>query len=202
MPAARNVVRALHTLVLVWLAVSLTPAPEAAAQVGLAQTGVSHADVMQADPRFFAQTGYRIEDDAFWAYFRRRGGVRNFGYPVSNSFTLLGFEVQIFQRAILQRQPNGAVAIMNVLDDGLLPYTRINGSQFPAADPDVIKGQPLVGTPDYHAKALQFVKDTAPDAWQGQRVNFYRTFAGAVTAEDAFPDGNVNSGLLLGFNLE
>ena len=189
MSAARTVVRAMHALVLVWLAVSLTPASGAAAQTGLAQLGISEADVAQADPRFFAQTGYRIEDDAFWAYFRRRGGVRNFGYPVSNSFTLLGFEVQIFQRAILQRQPDGSVAIMNVLDDGLLPYMKINGSQFPAADPEVIKGQPLVGTPEYHAKALQFVKDTAPDVWQGQRVNFFQTFAGAVKVEDAFPDG-------------
>ena len=30
-----------------------------------------------------------------------------FGYPVSNPFTLQGFRVQIFQRAILQQQPNG-----------------------------------------------------------------------------------------------
>ena len=202
MSAARDLVRALHALILVWLAVSLTPVPAATAEAGVATFGASQADVAQADPRLFAQTGYRIDDDAFWAYFRRRGGVRTFGYPVSSSFTLLGFEVQIFQRAILQRQPDGSVAIMNVLDDGLLPYTTINGSRFPAADPEVVKGQPLVGTPDYHAKALQFVKDTAPDVWQGRRANFFQTFAGAVKAEDAFPDGNVNPGLLLGFNLE
>src|SRR5207244_1222860 len=36
------------------------------------------------DARFFQQTGYRIGEDAFWNFFRGRGGVRSFGYPVSN----------------------------------------------------------------------------------------------------------------------
>jgi N-acetylmuramoyl-L-alanine amidase len=154
------------------------------------------------DTRLFPQTGYRVGDDAFWAYFRRRGGVRTFGYPVSNPFTLHGFRVQIFQRAILQLQPSGAVGIANVLDDGLLPYTTINGSAFPAADPDVVQRQPRVGEPDYHARALQFVRESAPDTWQGMRVNFFKTFAGAVRADEAFPDGGASDGLLLGFNLE
>ena len=154
------------------------------------------------DARLFPQTGYRVGDDAFWTYFRRRGGVRNFGFPVSNPFTLQGFVVQIFQRAILQLQPNGSVAIANVLDDGLLPYTTINGSAFPAADPEVIGRQPKVGEPNYHARALQFVKENAPDAWQGQKVNFFQTFVGAVRAEEAFPEGGGSDGLLLGFNLE
>src|SRR5262249_25453433 len=113
----------------------------------------------------FPQTGYRIADHAFWDYFRRRGGVRTFGYPVSNPFTLQGFRVQIFQRAMLQQQPNGSVVMANILDAGLLPYTAINGSVVPSVDPDVIKGQPKVGEPDYHARALQFVRDNAPDTW-------------------------------------
>ena len=162
----------------------------------------SPAWAQQADSRMFPQTGYRIGDDAFWTYFRRRGGVRTFGYPVSNPFTLQGFRVQIFQRAILQMQPNGAVAIANVLDDGLLPYTAINGSNFPGPDPDLIARQPRVGEPDYHQKALQFVRDNAPDTWQGMKVSFFQTFSGAVRAEEAFPDGGASDGLLLGFNLE
>ncbi|MFN8636873.1 MAG: N-acetylmuramoyl-L-alanine amidase [Chloroflexota bacterium] len=162
----------------------------------------SPAWAQQADARMFSQTGYRIGDDAIWIYFRRRGGVRTFGYPVSNPFTLQGFRVQIFQRAILQMQPNGAVAIANVLDDGLLPYTAINGSNFPGPDPDLIARQPRVGEPDYHQKALQFVRDNAPDTWQGVKVSFFQTFSGAVRAEEAFPDGGASDGLLLGFNLE
>jgi N-acetylmuramoyl-L-alanine amidase len=160
------------------------------------------AAAQSPDARTFPQTGYRVGDDAFWIYFQRRGGVRTFGYPVSNPFTLQGFQVQIFQRAILQKQPDGAVAIANVLDEGLLPYTTINGSAFPAADPAVIGRQPTVGEPGYHAKALQFVRETAPDAWQGMNVNFFKTFAGAVRADEAFPNGGASDGLLLGFNLE
>ena len=96
-----------------------------------------------------------------------------------------------------------AVAIANVLDEGLLPYTTINGSPFPAADPAVIGRQPTgrrgqTITP----KALQFVRDNAPDVWQGMKVNFFQTFTGAVRADEAFPDGGGSDGLLLGFNLE
>jgi N-acetylmuramoyl-L-alanine amidase len=156
----------------------------------------------QADPRMFPQTGYRIGDDAFWTYFRHRGGVRTFGYPVSNAFTLQGFRVQIFQRAMLQLKPDGGVAIANVLDAGLLPYTTINGSTFPGPDPSVIGKQPQVGEAGYHQKALQFVRENAPDTWQGQKVNFFQTFAGAVRYDEAFPEGGGSDGLLLGFNLE
>ena len=156
----------------------------------------------QENARFYPQTGYTIADGAFWDYFRQRGGLRTFGYPVSNPFVLSGFRVQIFQREILQQQPDGSVTMMNILDEGLMPYTRINGSTFPAADPEVLARQPQVGAPDYHVKALQFVKDYAPDMWQGLKVNFYQTFANSVRAQEAFPDGRVNPGLLLGFNLE
>jgi N-acetylmuramoyl-L-alanine amidase len=156
----------------------------------------------QQDPRFFPQTGYRIAEDSFWFYFQRRGGVRVFGYPVSNAFSLLGFRVQIFQREILQLLPDGSATMMNVLDDGLMLYTRINGSTFPGLDPEVIGRQPTVGAADYHVKALQFVRENAPDEWQGMKVNFYQTFANSVRFEDAFPDGRGDRGLLPGFNLE
>jgi N-acetylmuramoyl-L-alanine amidase len=178
-------------------AFSMSPAVPTYAQLA----DVQQTDAQQADARMFLQTGYRIGDDKFWAYFKARGGIRTFGYPVSNPFTLQGFRVQIFQRAVLQMQPSGGVGILNVLDD-VLPYTTINGSQFPAADPAVVGQQPKVGQADYHARALQFAKDTAPNEWQGQKVNFYQTFIGAVKAEDAFPNGGVSAGLLQGFNLE
>jgi N-acetylmuramoyl-L-alanine amidase len=173
--------------------------PTAPMQAQLADA--DQLDAHQSDARLFPQTGYRVSDNSFWSYFRARGAVRTFGYPVSNPFRLQGFRVQIFQRAVLQQQPDGSVGILNVLDD-LLPYTAINGSQFPAADPQVIAKQPKVGEPEYHVRALQFVRENAPDEWNGQKVNFYQTFIGAVRAEDAFPSGGVNSGLLQGFNLE
>jgi len=55
----------------------------------------------QEDPRFFSQTNYRIDNDAFWDFFQHRGGVRTFGYPVSRIFQLDGFRVQIFQRLVI-----------------------------------------------------------------------------------------------------
>ena len=57
----------------IWVAAALLIAPGAA--FGQAQ------DQSAADPRLFAQTGYRVDRDAFWDYFTRRGGVTTFGYP-------------------------------------------------------------------------------------------------------------------------
>ena len=42
------------------------------------------------DPQFFPQTNFRIDNAQFWDYFQKRGGVANFGYPVSRTFTFLG----------------------------------------------------------------------------------------------------------------
>lgn len=153
------------------------------------------------DPRAFP-TRYRVDDDRFWEFFQRRGGVKTFGYPVSSTFTLLGQQVQIFQRQVMQLQPDGAVATMNLLDDGLMPYTTINGSNFPASDKDVTRNAPDVSESNYHARALQYVKDTAPDTWQGQPVNFYSTFLNTVSFEDAFPNDRGDRSLLPGLNLE
>ncbi len=156
------------------------------------------------DPRFFEQTRYRIAEDAFWDYFQKRGGVRTFGYPVSNTFTLLGMKVQIFQRQALQLRPDGGVQTMNILDEGLMPYTKVNGSTFPAPDPEIIKRAPTPDDPDYLDKALQFVRDVAPDELDGQPVSFSSTFFSSVRPEDAFPGGVPKGmeGLLPAFNLE
>ena len=157
-----------------------------------------------ADGRFFGQTGYRIGEDAFWNYFQVRGGVRSFGYPVSNVFPLYGMKVQIFQRQILQLRPDGGVQTMNVLDEGLLPYTRMNGSTFPAPDQAVISQSPKPDAPDYLPKTLDFVRAMAPDTFDGEPVNFARTFFSSVRAEDAYPNGVPDGGdsLLPYFNLE
>src|SRR4051794_3131914 len=55
-----------------------------------------------AQANCFQETGYCITNSAFTEYFRLRGGVRILGYPVSRSFTLDGFEVQFYQRVVLQ----------------------------------------------------------------------------------------------------
>ncbi|HEV7664423.1 MAG TPA: N-acetylmuramoyl-L-alanine amidase [Chloroflexota bacterium] len=176
------------------------PAPAPAQQAAL---GPSPAPVPN-DDRFFQQTGYRIGEDAFWDYFRVRGGIRSFGYPVSNVFTLFGMKVQIFQRQILQLRPDGGVQTMNILDEGLLPYTRMNGSTFPAPDAAVINQSPKPDAPNYHAQTLEFVRATAPDMFEGEPVNFAKTFFGTVRLEEAYPKGvpDGGEGLLPYFNLE
>src|SRR6266581_4628638 len=88
------------------------------------------------DPRYFPETGYRIAGDHFWEYFQRRGGLRTFGFPVSRSFYFQGLTVQMFQREIMQEWPDSSVHLLNLLDAGLMPYTTINGSTFPAANPE------------------------------------------------------------------
>src|ERR1051325_153627 len=109
----------------------------------------------QTDERFFAQTNFRVDNNAFWDFFQHRGGVRTFGYPVSRQFKLDGFPVQIFQREVMQLWPDGGVHTLNLLDSGLLPYTKINGSTFPAPDPSVIGATPTPSDPDYATTIVQ-----------------------------------------------
>ena len=120
-------------------------------------------------------------------FFQHRGSIRTFGYPVSRLFKLDGFPVQIFQREVMQLWPDGSVHTLNLLDAGLLPYTKINGSTFPAPDVSVINSTPTPSDPAYATKIVQFVLDQAPDTFLGEPVNFARTFSSTVSAQDA-PD--------------
>ncbi len=161
--------------------------------------GVGRAQ--QGDPRLFAETGYRVSQDEFWDFFQRRGGLKTFGYPVSREFTLQGFTVQFFQRTIMQLGPSG-VRTLNLLDQGLLPYTTINGSTFPPADPAVIAATPTPTGADYASRVVEFTRQTAPDSWEGLPVNFFKTFSETVSYEQAFPAAEGPRSLLPLINLE
>jgi hypothetical protein len=154
------------------------------------------------DPRYFSQTGYRIDTDTFYNYFTHRGGLRNFGYPTSQTFSLLGYRVQFFQRQVMQLRPDGTVTLLNLLDPGILPYTRFNGSTFPAADPAITAAAPTPSDPNYAKDAMVFVAAHAPDTIAGKSVNFNATFLASVSAADAFPTGPSNTGLLPLLDLE
>ncbi|MFN0069982.1 MAG: hypothetical protein ACKVVP_00660, partial [Chloroflexota bacterium] len=155
----------------------------------------------QGDARFFAETNFRVANDKFWDFFQRRGATRTFGFPVSREFMFRGQQVQFFQRAVMQSSPNG-VQILNILDDGLLPYTQVNGSTFPSANPSVVDSTPPPGSADYANKITDFTRRTAPDTWQGMPVNFYRAFSTTVTYADAFPNRDGSESLLPLLNLE
>src|SRR3954465_2762768 len=123
----------------------------------------------EAQANCFQETGFCITNSAFADYFRLRGGTRILGFPISRSFTLEGFEVQFFQRVILQLQ-GGQVSRLNILDPGIMPMTRANQSQFPASDPAIAAQAPQVGASDYAQQVVSFVRKVSPDQFSGQNV--------------------------------
>lgn len=158
------------------------------------------------DARYFAATGYRVDDDVIWNYVSRRGGLRTFGYPTSRTMTFLGFRTQFFQRAVVQVTPQGTPRTLNLLDSGqtlpLLPYASFNRSTFPLADPALVAGAPPPSSARYAKDAVAWVQQNAPDQWNGLPVNFGATFSRTVTLADAFPDGGGDPALLPLLNLE
>jgi hypothetical protein len=138
------------------------------------------------DSRYYAQTGFRIDNDTVWDYFNRRGGLTTFGYPTSRTFMLQGFTVQFFQRRIVQLDQNGQARLLNLLDPGLLDYTSFNGSTFPAVDLALISTSPA---PTNQAAVLAWVAQHAPNTVANAPTNFLATFQQAVSAAVAFPNG-------------
>ena len=155
----------------------------------------------QQDARYFADTGFRVDDDQIWDYFTKRGGARTFGLPTSRTFPFMGAPTQFFQRQVVQRA-TGGVRTLNILDDGLLPYTVINGSTFPAPDPAIASAAPKPGSAGYDKAVLEHIEKYAPNEFEGQPVRFFATFSGTVTLADAFPTGGGSEGLLPLLNLE
>jgi hypothetical protein len=130
------------------------------------------------DERYFSQTGFRVDDDAIWDYFRARGRVDVFGLPVSRSFVLLGCRAQIFQRQVAQVCAGQPAGLMNLLDPDIFPYDHVNGSVLPAPDADLKARTPVPSSPGYGAAILDFVKTNAPDVLDAQPVGFSKTFFG------------------------
>jgi hypothetical protein len=155
----------------------------------------------QQDSRYFEDTGFRIDNDKIWDYFSKRNGKRNFGLPTSRTFQFLGAPTQFFQRHILQVTAGG-VKTLNLLDEGLLPYTTISGTTLPSADPSVTGAAPKTGSATYTDDVATYLDKYAPDTWEGEPVKFSDTFSSSVTLADAFPDGGGNAGLLMLLNLE
>jgi hypothetical protein len=127
------------------------------------------------DAQYYAQTGFRI-DDSTVSYFNAHGGLQTFGFPISRVFTFLGCPVQMFQRLIIQLCPGQPVALINLLDPEIFPYTRVNGSVFPSPDDQLKQQTPAVGSPNYATTIMPFIQSVVPDTFMGQPVNFWQTF--------------------------
>src|SRR5712692_4325795 len=167
-----------------------------AATLLLATIASPVASFAQNDPRLFPQTGFRIDRDAFFDYFGHRGGVATFGYPVSRDFQFEGCTSQFFQRLVMQQCGMQGVGTMNLLDEGLLPYTRMNGSTFPASDTALTSIAPKPSDANYANAILDFVRTNAADSFDGQPVNFLSTFFNTLTPEVAGTDDPNILGLL------
>ncbi|MBV9543821.1 MAG: hypothetical protein JOY61_05545, partial [Chloroflexi bacterium] len=152
---------------------------------------LGHSTIAQSlptDPSYFPATGYRITSPEIMSYFQSRGGVRTFGYPVSNEFPLLGQRVQLFQRQMLQLGADGNVTLANILDPDILPITSIDGLILPAADPDIVSSAPTPDSPDFATQALSFISVYVPDDWNGLPVKFQTTFLNTLTCADLGQD--------------
>lgn len=147
-----------------------------------------HVAAAQPVSRYFSQTGFAVDNDAFWNYFNGRGGLATFDYPTSRAFMFEGFLTQFFQRQVMQLAPNGAVRLLNLLDPGLLPYRTFNFSTFPAYDATLAAQLTAPGSPGYVAAVQSAIATNAPDTWQGQPVNFAHSFATTVSPAQASPN--------------
>lgn len=159
--------------------------------------------IHQASARgpYFPETGYAIDEPHFADYFKQRGGASTFGFPISRTFQFLGLPTQFFQRIVLQIGADGAARPLNLLDPGMMGFTRINGSTFPAPDDTLSTTAPSPRRPDYATAVVEFVRRTAPDTYNGQPVAFFTTFMDTVSLAEAFPNGGDVSLLPL-INLE
>jgi len=168
------------------------------------------------DSRYFAQTGYRIDDDTIWDYFTHRGGVATFGYPTSRMFVFEGFLVQFFQARVIQLGEQRHARVLNLLEHDRLGQiidtsVSVNGTTFPQADSrmaprDSTELATTLGwvkqhAPDFVATGLvQHLGGTSPVSVNAT-PNFYKAFLSTVSMAAVFPDGGDES-LLPGFDLE
>ena len=156
-----------------------TPTPAVTPTAGPTQT----APPITHDDRYFAQTGYRIDNDQIYNFFQTYGQVQTFGFPTSRTFNFLGCPVQFFQRQVIQNCPGAGAALINILDPDIFPYTRVNGSTFPAPDETMKANTPPVSDPNYSTNIISFINSNVPNTFSGQPVNFLNYFnnQGALT---------------------
>jgi len=133
-----------------------------------------------------AAADFAVLGEDFRAYFVLKGGVRVLGYPVSRSFVMLGYEVQLFQKRMLVRVPNQGVAQINLAAGSLFPYGSVNFSVLPHVDDALLAAAPKTTDPDYSARVPLFVQSHVPDKAFGMPVGFLGEYRRAepVSARD------------------
>jgi hypothetical protein len=151
---------------------------------------------------YFPETGFVVDEPRFVDYFTRRGQVPTFGFPISRTVRFQGLPTQFFQRIVIQLLPDGSVRPLNLLDQGLLSYTRVNGSTFPAPNERLAALAPTPGQAGYAREVLEFVRRNAPETFEGEPVRFFSTFNSTVSPDAAFGRSGGDPSLLPLINLE
>jgi len=144
---------------------------------------------------------FPIANQAFWDYFQHRGGAAALGEPISQQFTFGGRPSQLFQRAVLQIDPQGNVQLHNLLND-LGTVQHAGGLSLPAVDPSLAASAPAASSADYATMMLAFLRQEVPDTFDGQPVNFLQTYLTTVPLSSAFPGQQADSNLQLLLGLE
>ncbi|MFN8637521.1 MAG: hypothetical protein U0893_27020 [Chloroflexota bacterium] len=170
---------------------------------GLSEAGAREQQQAAASGSlYFPETGFLVDEPRFVDYFTRRGQVPTFGFPISRTIRFQGMATQFFQRIVIQLWPDGSVQPLNLLDPGLLSYTRVNGSTFPAVNERLGALAPAPGQPGYAQEVLEFVRRNAPETFNGEPVKFFTTFNSTVSPDAAFGRGGGDPNLLPLINLE
>ncbi|MBI4494881.1 MAG: hypothetical protein HY690_19070 [Chloroflexi bacterium] len=87
-----------------------------------APIGALRVDPAPSAQRFFASTGYVIEDGRIWSYYWRMGGPESLGDPVSYAFPFLGGTAQLFERAAIFVPAQGAPRLLDLGGPDFLPF--------------------------------------------------------------------------------
>jgi len=141
----------------------------------------------QEQDRSFPDTGYTITSDAIWTYFNDHGGQATFGLPISRSATLFGTEVQLFENAALQVEPDGFVQPLQVTGAGLLPYARFDGLTVPADDPAIAFVAPTSDQPNYPARLAAYLSATVGAQFSGYAADVWGLPTSAPKADPNNP---------------
>ncbi len=138
--------------------------------------------------RYFVETQHNL-CHGFRAFWERSGGVRVFGYPLSEEFTEDGRTVQYFERVRLEWHPERAGTADEVQvtalgrwaleRDGLRPTPLAPPSDVPRYDPSLFRHipqlvrTPLPGAPVHEPKWIEVdLSDQTLRAWEGDRLVF------------------------------
>ena len=98
-----------------------------------------HVQAQSDDCRYFEETGHYVCGD-FLEFYDTRGGLENFGYPLTESFDdpARGLRVQYFQRARMEWHPYNpapyTVQLGLLVDDLGYEFPAAQRTQIPALD--------------------------------------------------------------------